>query len=116
MTSGPGETPSDCIMTSTPLRERFTAVISSASAAIFSSFAWSIGILRADRARARTECPASKAAFTASRPIPLLAPMQDCRHGLGGGGFGGLAGSMEHLNLTHSITLVGAQQKRFWDR
>jgi hypothetical protein len=30
---------------------------------------------RADRASARTECPASSAAFTVSRPIPLLAPM-----------------------------------------
>src|SRR5262249_28018866 len=30
---------------------------------------------RADRARARTECPAASAAFTVSRPIPLLAPM-----------------------------------------
>src|SRR5215468_6158312 len=27
------------------------------------------------RASARTECPASRAAFTVSRPIPLLAPM-----------------------------------------
>src|SRR5206468_3733016 len=26
-------------------------------------------------ARARTECPASRAALTVSRPIPLLAPM-----------------------------------------
>jgi Aldo/keto reductase family len=30
---------------------------------------------RADRASARTERPASSAAFTVSRPIPLLAPM-----------------------------------------
>jgi hypothetical protein len=38
--------------------------------------AWgTIGILRADRASARTECPASRVAFTVSRPIPLLAPM-----------------------------------------
>jgi 2-keto-4-pentenoate hydratase/2-oxohepta-3-ene-1,7-dioic acid hydratase in catechol pathway len=29
----------------------------------------------ADRASARTECPASRAAFTVSSPIPLLAPM-----------------------------------------
>jgi hypothetical protein len=38
-------------------------------------FEFATGILRADRARARTECPASRAAFTVSRPIPLLAPM-----------------------------------------
>jgi hypothetical protein len=54
---------------------RFTVAISSASPAIFSSLGWSIGILRADRASARTECPASRAAFTVSRPIPLLAPI-----------------------------------------
>ena len=36
---------------------------------------WSTGILRTDRASARTECPAWRAAFTVSRPIPLLAPM-----------------------------------------
>src|SRR6266404_3637021 len=42
--------------------------------AIFSSLGWSTGILRADRASARTECPASRAALTVSRPIPLLAP------------------------------------------
>src|SRR5215813_8455627 len=54
---------------------RFTVAISRASPAIFSSLGWSTGILRADCASARTECPASRAAFTASRPIPLLAPM-----------------------------------------
>src|SRR5262249_52279296 len=43
--------------------------------AIFSSLGWSTAILRAERASARTECPASRAAFTVSRPIPLLAPM-----------------------------------------
>src|SRR6266487_2368453 len=32
-------------------------------------------ILRVDRASARTECPASRATLTVSRPIPLLAPM-----------------------------------------
>ena len=31
--------------------------------------------LRFHRASARMECPASSAAFTVSRPIPLLAPM-----------------------------------------
>jgi hypothetical protein len=49
--------------------------ISSASPAIFSSLGWSTRILRADRASARTECPALRAALTVSRPIPLLAPM-----------------------------------------
>jgi hypothetical protein len=39
------------------------------------SLGWSTAILRAERASARTECPASRAAFTVSRPIPLLAPM-----------------------------------------
>src|SRR5262249_9707818 len=68
------ETPSDCVTTSTPVTARFTVAISSASPAIFSSLGWSTGILRADRANARTECPASRAAFTVSRPIPLLAP------------------------------------------
>jgi hypothetical protein len=41
----------------------------------FFSLRWSRRILRAERASAPTECPASSAAFTASRPIPLLAPM-----------------------------------------
>src|SRR2546429_9149068 len=40
-----------------------------------SSLGCSRRILRADRASARTECPASRPAFTVSRPIPLLAPM-----------------------------------------
>src|SRR5262249_50431939 len=75
MISGPAETPSDWVTTSTPVSARFTVAISSASPAIFSSFGWSTGILRADRASARTECPASRAALTVSRPIPLLAPM-----------------------------------------
>src|SRR6516165_60525 len=61
--------------TSTPVSARFTVAIWSASPGIFSSFGWSTGILRADRANARTECPARRAAFTVSRPIPLLAPM-----------------------------------------
>jgi Esterase PHB depolymerase len=42
---------------------------------IFSSLGRLTGILRADRARARTECAASRVAFTVSSPIPLLAPM-----------------------------------------
>src|SRR5215467_13287400 len=75
MISGPAETPSDWMTTSTPVSARFTVAISSASPAILSSLGWSTGILRADRARARTECPASSAALTVSRPIPLLAPM-----------------------------------------
>src|SRR6516164_6821199 len=75
MTSGPAETPSDWVTTSIPVSARFTVAISSASPAIFSSFGWSTGILRADRASARTECPALRAAFTVSSPIPLLAPM-----------------------------------------
>src|SRR6266403_4388272 len=75
MISGPAETPSDWMTTSAPLSARFTVAISSASPAIFLSLGWSIGILRAERASARTECPASRAAFTVSRPIPLLAPM-----------------------------------------
>src|SRR6516225_6388082 len=74
-TSGPAETPSDWMTTPTPLSARFTVAVSSASPAIFSNLGWSTGILRADRASARTECPASRAAFTVSRPIPLLAPM-----------------------------------------
>jgi hypothetical protein len=49
--------------------------ISRASPVIFSSLGWSTGILRADRASARTGCPARSAAFTVSRPVPLLAPM-----------------------------------------
>ena len=53
----PAETPSDWVTTSTPVSARFTVAISSASPAIFSSFGWSTGILRADRASARTECP-----------------------------------------------------------
>src|SRR5262245_41261514 len=61
--------------TPTPVSARFTVAISSASPAILSSLGWSTGILRADRASARTECPASSAALTVSRPIPLLAPM-----------------------------------------
>ena len=71
----PAETPSDWVTTSTPVSARFTVAISSASPAIFSSLGWSTGILRADRASARTECPPSTAALTVSRPIPLLAPM-----------------------------------------
>src|SRR6516162_8079288 len=61
--------------TSAPVSARFTVAISSASPAIFSSLGWSRRILRADRASARTECPAARAAFTPSSPIPLLAPM-----------------------------------------
>src|SRR5262249_60081454 len=75
MTSGPAETPRDWMTTSAPLSARFTGAVSSASPAIFSNLGRSIGILRADRASARTEWPASRAAFTVSRPIPLLAPM-----------------------------------------
>src|SRR5215813_13066062 len=83
MISGPAETPSDWITTSTPLRARLTVTISSASPAIFSSFGLSIGILRADRDSARTECPASRAAFTVSRPIPSArSDDQDFRHGV----------------------------------
>src|SRR5262245_46840748 len=75
MISGPTETPSDWMIASTPVSARFTVAISSASPAIFSSLGWSTRILRADRASARTECPALRAAFTVSSPIPLLAPM-----------------------------------------
>src|SRR5437660_691352 len=75
MISGPTETPSDWTIESTPVNARFTVAISRASPAIFSSLGWSTRILRADRASARTECPALRAAFTVSRPIPLLAPM-----------------------------------------
>jgi hypothetical protein len=53
----PAETPSDWVTTSTPVSARFTVAISSASPAIFR--AWG-GLLRTDRARARTECPASR--------------------------------------------------------
>jgi hypothetical protein len=45
------------------------------SPATFLSLGWATATLRAERASARTECPASRAAFTVSRPIPLLAPM-----------------------------------------
>ena len=75
MISGPTETPSDWMTTSIPVSARFTVAISRASPAIFSSWGCSTRILRADRASARTECPALSATFTASRPIPLLAPM-----------------------------------------
>jgi hypothetical protein len=51
--------------------------ISSASPAIFSSLGWSTGILRADRASARTECPASRAAFAVSRPADPSARADD---------------------------------------
>src|SRR5207247_741916 len=76
MTSGQAETPSDWMTAPTPLSARFTVASPSASPAIFSSLGRSIGILRADRASARTESSASRAAFTVSRPIPLLAPMR----------------------------------------
>src|SRR5262245_40518961 len=75
MISGPTETPSDWMIASTPVSARFTVTISRASPAIFSSWGWSTRILRADRASARTECPALRAAFTVSRPNPLLAPI-----------------------------------------
>src|SRR5262249_31395697 len=56
-TSGRAETPSDWMTTPTPLSAPFTVAVASGSPAVFSNLGWSTGILRADRASARTECP-----------------------------------------------------------
>src|SRR5438034_6140628 len=82
MISGPAETPSDWVTTSTPVSARFTVAISSASPAIFSSLGWATGILRADRARACTESPIEGGLHGLKADPSARANDQDCRHGV----------------------------------